>query len=216
MDNLTQSQMWILYFQVGDNNGANINLSYLMHVHGNEQVHGSFRADSIASSGTKARIVKTSNFGTVLQYCYEMASPIFGDIGEAQTDDNGECYIFLDDLFGETVNSECEYQVFLQKEGPGDLWVAEKKSNYFVIKGTENLKFAWEIKVPQKDYETERLENYDENFDNYEEYNYSDEAAEMVNTELESEIESLDDSVEKELNELEEIINEEINKFYPS
>lgn len=204
------------YFQVGDNDGANINLSYLMHVHGNEQVHGRFRADSISSSGTKSRVIKTSNFGDVLQYCYEMASPIFGDIGEAQTDDNGECYIFLDDLFGETVNSECEYQVFLQKEGRGDLWVDEKKSNYFVIKGTENLKFAWEIKVPQKDYETERLENYDENFDNYEEYNYSDEAAEMVNTELESEIESLDDSVEKELNELEEIINEEINKFYPS
>ena len=213
-----------IYAENTENNG---DLSLVMKVEGDINVEGNahigtslsvphISTDSINVSGSKSRIVNTCNYGILKQYCYEMASPIFGDIGEAQTDDNGECYIFLDDLFGETVNSECEYQVFLQKEGLGDLWVAEKKSNYFVIKGTENLKFAWEIKVPQKDYETERLENYDENFDNYEEYNYSDEAAEMVNTELESEIESLDDSVEKELNELEEIINEEINKFYPS
>lgn len=213
-----------IYAENTENNG---DLSLVMKVEGDINVEGNahigtslsvphISTDSINVSGSKSRIVNTCNYGILKQYCYEMASPIFGDIGEAQTDDNGECYIFLDDLFGETVNSECEYQVFLQKEGPGDLWVDEKKSNYFVIKGTENLKFAWEIKVPQKDYETERLENYDENFDNYEEYNYSDEAAEMVNTELESEIESLDDSVEKELNELEEIINEEINKFYSS
>lgn len=213
-----------IYAENTENNG---DLSLVMKVEGDINVEGNahigtslsvpyISTDSINVSGSKSRIVNTCNYGILKQYCYEMASPIFGDIGEAQTDDNGECYIFLDDLFGETVNSECEYQVFLQKEGRGDLWVDEKATNYFIVKGTKNLKFAWEIKVPQKDYETERLENYDENFDNYEEYNYSDEAAEMVNTELESEIESLDDSVEKELNELEEIINEEINKFYPS
>lgn len=71
-----------------------------------------------------------------------------------------ECYVFFDDIFSESVNPNMEYQVFLQKEGNGDLWVEEKTSQYFLVKGTENLKFAWEVKVKQKDYEYERLESY--------------------------------------------------------
>lgn len=108
--------------------------------------------------GTKSRCAKTQNYGERLQYCYEMPSPMFGDIGEAETDDSGECYIYLDDVFSETVTAAIEYQVFLQKEGPGDIWVGEKTPVYFKVKGTENLKFAWEIKAKQKDYEYERLD----------------------------------------------------------
>lgn len=114
-------------------------------------------------SGTKRRIVKTDNYETRGLYCYETPSPLFGDIGEAITDENGECYIYLDDIFSETVSAQIEYQVFLQKEGPGDIWIAEKTPQYFVVQGTENLKFAWEIKAKQRDYEYERLEKYQEN-----------------------------------------------------
>lgn len=114
---------------------------------------------NIAASGTKSRIVDTENFGKILQYCYETSSPMFGDIGEGTTDETGVCYIYLDDIFSETVSSDMEYQVFLQKEGQGDLWVDSKQSACFVVKGTPNLKFAWEIKIKQKDYEYLRLEN---------------------------------------------------------
>ena len=48
----------------------------------------------------------------------------------------------------------------MKKEGNGDLWVEEKTSQYFLVKGTENLKFAWEVKVKQRNYEYERLEVY--------------------------------------------------------
>lgn len=110
-------------------------------------------------TGPKSRIANTKNYGIRSLYCYEMPSPMFGDIGEAMTDENGKCYVYLDDIFAETVTVEIEYQVFLQKEGPGDIWIEEKTPVYFLVRGTENLKFAWEIKARQTGFEFERLEN---------------------------------------------------------
>lgn len=115
---------------------------------------------NIGCSGEKSRIVDTENYSNRKLYSYEFSSPMFGDVGEGITDQNGECYVSFDDVFLESVNSNCEYQVFLQKEGQGDLWVEEKAPQYFLVKGTENLKFAWEVKVKQRNYEYERLEVY--------------------------------------------------------
>ena len=112
-----------------------------------------------AVTGRKSRICKTQNYADRLMYCYETTSPMFGDIGEAETDKSGVCYIYLDDVFTETINTGIEYQVFLQKEGQGDLWVDSKEHAYFVVKGTPGLKFSWEIKAKQRDYEYERLED---------------------------------------------------------
>lgn len=118
-----------------------------------------FQCASLYSSGTKSRLVKTENYDDRLHYCYEMPSPLFGDIGEGRTDDDGLCCISIDDIFSETVRTDMQYQVFLQKEGQGDLWVEEKTPTYFVVRGTPELSFAWEIKCHQRGYETERLDN---------------------------------------------------------
>lgn len=115
--------------------------------------------NSFSCTGTKSRVVKTKNYGNRLQYCYEMASPYFGDIGTSITDEFGESYISIDDIFSETTSCNVEYQVFLQKEGMGDIWVEKKELTYFLVKGTPNLKFSWEIKVKQKDFEYERLDS---------------------------------------------------------
>lgn len=112
----------------------------------------------IKTTGTKNRVVPTENYSNRLQYCYETASPMFGDIGEGITDENGECIVEIGDIFTETVTTRIEYQVFLQKEGEGDLWIEKKKENYFIVHGTPNLKFAWELKAKQKDYEYVNLE----------------------------------------------------------
>lgn len=112
-------------------------------------------------NGTKNRNVKTEDYGDRLQYCYEMASSYFGDIGQGKTDGNGYAYIDISDIFSETVRTDLQYQVFLQKEGNGDIWIEEKEPTYFCVKGTPNLEFAWEIKAKQKDYEFERLEMND-------------------------------------------------------
>ena len=108
-------------------------------------------------NGTKNRVINTKNYGKRLQYSYEMASPLFGDIGEGIINEKGECIVCIDDIFQETAKTSIEYQVFLQKEGEGDIWVEEKNEQYFTVKGTPDLKFAWEIKARQKDYESERL-----------------------------------------------------------
>ena len=141
---------------------------------------------SLTASQYKKRIIDTKNYGKVGQYCYEMASPFFGDIGQGNINEKGECCIFLDDVFSETLNSYCEYQVFLQKEGPGDLWVSKKEKNYFIINGTPGLKFAWELKAVQKNSETERLDEFD----------------------------IFDQNIRAEESEIEGVINEEIDKFF--
>ena len=114
------------------------------------------------TSGSKSRIVKTKSFENVLQYCYEMPTPFFGDIGTSALDENGVAYISIDEVFKETINSErCTYYVFLQKNGAGDIWVEEKNPNYIVVKGTPKLKFDWEIKARQKGYEEIRLDKFE-------------------------------------------------------
>lgn len=107
--------------------------------------------------GTKKRILSTKNYGTQAFYCYEMASPIFGDIGEATIPEDGICLIDIDDIFQESTNVRIEYYVFLQKEGDGDCWVDQKEQTYFTVKGTPGLKFAFEVKARQADYEHMRF-----------------------------------------------------------
>lgn len=150
---------------------------------------------SLSVAGTKNRIIDTENYDTRKQYCYETATPYFGDIGSGCTDNTGKCYIDIDDIFSETVNTGVEYQVFLQKEGQGDIWVEEKTDSYFVVKGTENLKFSWEIKAIQRDYEFERLEKFD-NSKNEEVIDYEKEYMEEINDLIKEQEEMLNETVE--------------------
>lgn len=133
---------------IGKNNVTN-----LIRLYGSTTINGDLRV-----TGEKNRIVNTEWYGKRLMYSYEMTSPIFGDIGTAETDENGECVISIDDIFYETINAGIEYQVFIQKEGQGDVWVSKKEETYFVVKGSPDLKFSWEIKAKQKDYEYKRTE----------------------------------------------------------
>lgn len=118
------------------------------------------QTSALSADGYARRVVETDNYSTISQYCYELASPYFGDIGSGITDENGECLVSIDDKFTETC-AEVPYYVFLQKEAEGDLWVAEKENNYFVVKGIKNCPFSWEIKQKQKGFENERLDSVD-------------------------------------------------------
>lgn len=111
----------------------------------------------ISCSGTKNRIVNTS-YGEVALNAYETADCLFGDVGEGQIGEDGLCYIYLDPVFAETIDTTHKYQVFTQLYGRGELFVIERNENYFLIEGTPNLHFAWEIKAKQRDYTTNRLE----------------------------------------------------------
>jgi hypothetical protein len=138
-------------------------------IEGDVVVKGSLHVkDTLSTSGEKSREVKTRNYESRYLYAYETPKPLFGDIGEAQLDSDGICYVDIDDIFSETIELRHEYQVFLQKEGEGDCWIAEKHPRYFVIKGTPNLKVAWELKAKQRDYDTIRLEQPNNGLDEYE------------------------------------------------
>ena len=117
---------------------------------------------TLTVTGTKSRLATTENYNERLLYCYETPSPMFGDLGEGQIDETGKCYVFLDDIFAETIDTNCTYQVFLQSYGKGECYVTERTSSYFVVEGTINLNFGWELKAIQKDYDTLRLEESDE------------------------------------------------------
>lgn len=150
-------------------------------------------------SGTKTRLVDTKDYGARALYCYETPSPIFGDIGECIIDETGMCIVDIDEIFSETIDIKHEYQVFLQKEGQGDCWVEEKTPTYFVIKGTPNLKVAWEIKNRQLDYNALRL---DEFYDGYEIW--------PITNEEDGLIEERHEYIEEQ----EDLLNETISELY--
>lgn len=154
----------LMVFRVGGNDAFEI-----MPPAYNETVEcrdGLYVFGDLKVNGSKDRVVKTNNYSERLLYCYETPTPLFGDIGEARLDEEGICYVDIDDIFTETIAEQVEYQVFLQKEGEGDCWIAEKTPRYFIIQGTPNLKVAWELKAKQRDYQNIRLEQ--NNRENYE------------------------------------------------
>ena len=134
-------------------NGFEIVSGRYIDIYGDSRFH-----NDLTVSGEKNRTVNTPNFGDRLLHSYETTSPMFGDVGTAKIDSSGECVIYIDDILYETINTDIEYQVFLQAEGEGGLFVKEKKRTYFTVKGEPGLKFAWEIKAKQRDYEYNRLE----------------------------------------------------------
>ncbi len=143
----------------GQNSGWGVSKTEL---HGEVVAYGDMKVYGnvvVESPYSKSKEVYTENYGKRLLYCYEMPSPIFGDVGEGRTDESGECVVCLDDVFAETICQGMEYHVFLQKEGQGDIWVGEKNPGYFVVRGERGVRFAWEAKAKQVGFGYERLED---------------------------------------------------------
>ena len=134
--------------------------------------------------GEKNRIVQTENYGKIKMAAYETAEPMFGDVGTGIIGEDGKCYIFHDCVLLETVNTDCDYQVFLQKYGTGDVWVSERTPAFFIVAGTPGLPFGWEIKAKQRGYEQARLDERLERIQK-EKTNYTAEGAAHVESNME-------------------------------
>ena len=119
---------------------------------------GRISGQSLIISGSKSRLAKTKSYNDRLLYCYEMPSPIFGDVGHGVIGKDGLCYIDIDQIFFETVDMNQSYQVFLQSYSEGNVYVIEKQPQYFIVKGEPNTEFDWELKAKQLDFPIERLE----------------------------------------------------------
>lgn len=114
----------------------------------------------LSVGGAKPRVIKTDDYADRTLYCYETASPLFGDVGEGTINEDGQCYIFIDPILSETIQTS-QYQVFLQKYGSGDCYVSERKTDHFVVTGTPGMQFGWELKAKQFDLTQKRLDKYD-------------------------------------------------------
>ena len=143
-----------LYLGTNDDTGA-------ASIYGNLTVRGTLSCTGTVASNIKSRSVDTENYGKSLLYSYETPTPMFGDVGSGSIGDDGLCYVQIDDQFSETVHTEAAYQVFLQKCGPGDVWVREKCPTHFVVEGTPGMEFDWEMKCRQVDLENLRLDSYE-------------------------------------------------------
>ena len=108
-------------------------------------------------SGEKPRLVKTDDYGERRLYAFETPTPMFMDVGTGTIDEYGKIRIYIEDIFSETVETEVEYQVILQKYSNGDCFVSERNPSYFVVSGTPGLSFCWEIQAKQKGYDQIRL-----------------------------------------------------------
>lgn len=124
--------------------------------------NGYFAGD-LSCGGTKNRIVDTEDYAQRKFYCYETASPYFGDVGEGILDDTGNCRIWIDPIIAEAIEL-LGYQVFLQSYGNNPVYVINRQSGYFDVRGTANESFGWELKAKQKDYSQYRMETTDLEF----------------------------------------------------
>ena len=111
---------------------------------------------NLSVSGTKNRIVNTATYGTRKLAAYETAEPYFGDIGEDVIGPNRRCVVRIDPVFRETIGGR--YQVFLTPYGRGECFVADRREDEFIVEGNSGLRFGWEIKGKQIDYQNTRLE----------------------------------------------------------
>ena len=114
-------------------------------------------AKSLSVQGSKNCLQETKNYGSRLINAYETAEYYFGDIGFGQINEDGVCYIDIDDVFLECVNTDAQYHVFTQIYN-GKITSIERYKTYFIVKGEQNTEFSWELKAKRKGYENNRLD----------------------------------------------------------
>lgn len=98
---------------------------------------------NVLNSGAKKKVIETEDYGVASLYCLESTRPMFSDIGSGIIDDNGICYIMIDPVFSETIDLNCDYQVFTTQTSEGSISWLEKHTDYFIVHGTVGTTFDW-------------------------------------------------------------------------
>jgi hypothetical protein len=114
-------------------------------------------AKSLSVNGSKNCLQETKNYGSRLINAYETAEYYFGDLGFGRINEDGECYLEIDDIFLECVNTNLAYHVFTQIYN-GKITSIERYRTYFIVKGEPGTSFSWELKAKRKGYEINRLD----------------------------------------------------------
>lgn len=110
---------------------------------------------TVTSINNKHKAMPTSH-GYVGMEAVESPIPMFEDYGTGTTDDEGKVMIYFDPTWLEVTSTDHEYFVYLQECGDGKVWVSVRTDTHFVVSGTPNLEFMWNVKARQKGFEIER------------------------------------------------------------
>ena len=108
--------------------------------------------------GEKNCVQETKNYGLRKINAYETAEYFFADIGEGVIR-NGECIVYIDDIFSECVNTSINYQVeIFEYKNRGSIIEVERYPSHFIVKGNVNdIEFGWELKAKRLGFENVRL-----------------------------------------------------------
>lgn len=114
-------------------------------------------AKSLSVSGSKNCLQETKSYGARLINAYETAEYYFGDLGFGEINEDGECLVYIEDIFSECVNTNAAYHVFTQVYN-GSIKTIERYKTYFIVKGDPGTSFSWELKAKRIGYENNRLD----------------------------------------------------------
>lgn len=125
---------------------------------------GIYTAGSISSAKIATQDVSTFSYGVRSLNSYQTADALVSDFGEGVINEDGECIVFLDEVFKELVNTNCTYRVILTPYDENneftsiDLKCIKKNSEYFTVKSNcIGLKFDWSVVAKEKEEEMTRL-----------------------------------------------------------
>lgn len=114
-------------------------------------------AKSLSVSGSKNCLQETKSYGARFINAYETAEYYFGDLGFGEINEDGECLVYIEDIFSECVNTNAAYHVFTQVYN-GSIKTIERYKTYFIVKGDPGTSFSWELKAKRIGYENNRLD----------------------------------------------------------
>lgn len=150
---------------------------------------------NLTVSGSKNSLQKTKNYGERLINAYETAEYYFGDIGFGTINDDGECVVYIDEIFKECINTDIAYHVFTQVYN-GKITGIERYKDYFIVYGEPNTRFSWEIKAKRIGYEHYRLEQPTRfEVDDLDSYNFDLELIERRETDEDKQLTKMYDDI---------------------
>ena len=115
---------------------------------------GPISCSTVSCTGTKPALVTTEHYDEVYLFAEESPTPQFTDRGHGVVGNDGLCYIYLDDIFIETVTTNnCDYYIQLTGYTGSNAEIYDKQPGYFIVSGTAGKQFDWQVTCDRKGYE---------------------------------------------------------------
>ena len=158
------------YFRCADYRKNTNNVGFVAYngaeIQGKTLVFGDFSV-----TGKKNCVIETENYGKRLMNCYETLGYYFGDLGSGTIGEDGTCYVEINDIVTELMNTDIPYHVTYTEIFPemmtdeeirqrSQLRLVKTTPTYFEMKGEPGTKFTWELKAKRREYENDYAEEY--------------------------------------------------------